>query len=592
MKTLKNMLLLLILIMLFLPALQKLYPFFDIKALNGDFVAYQKPKFTWVGWFPGINQAQYTDYLEQNIGFRNALVRFNNQIDFSLFRRVHAEGVVVGKKDVLFEYDYIREYMGWDFIGEKTWDKKMRRFKYLQEFLKTTKNIDLILVLEPSKARFEPENLPDQYNTSKRTLTNYDYIRRKADELGIRYVDMNAYYLLMKDTTRYLLYPKYGVHWSTYGMTLVADTLIRYLENLRKIKMPDIYVEKIDISDSLRDNDYDAGRPLNLIWELPHGQMAYPKLRFEQNPSKIKPRVLVVGDSYFWNIYNTGLPASLFSHQNFWYFNYMVFPETYWDSTFVNDLNIRDEIERRDVVLLMVTERFLYKYDWEFIDRAYEAFTPDLEPDYLYNYENGIRINVGFFDDLVKRALKRSKPLQDVITQEADYQFKTENPDKYREIYGLRYYEEIIRSDTAWMNLVKNKAKLWKIPVDSALQRDADYMFNMDTPEIRKIYYADKMNEGLIRSDKILMAQVTEKAKQYYLTSDEMVRQEAVRIFREETGKAELEKSLDDYVKMIRNDQKWLNIVKEKASKLGISLDEMLRRDAQWMYDKEINKSK
>jgi hypothetical protein len=590
MNAIKKTLYLLLLCLIILPALQKLYPFFRVKSLNGAFHYEEKPIFTWAGWLSGSFQGHYNDYSEQHIGFRNCLVRLNNQIDFSLFRKTHAEGIAIGKDNVLYEYDYIRAYMGWDFIGEKAWDKKMGHFKFLQDYLKSTRNIDLMLVLEPSKVRFEPEYLPKQYLLSKGTVTNYEYILQKAKELDIRYLDLNKYFLLMKDTCRYLLYPKYGVHWSTYGMSLAADTLVKYIEQLHRIDMPDIYTGKIELSDSLRDTDYDAGKPLNLIHELPHGPMAYPSLRFEKNPDKIKPRVLVVGDSYYWNIYNTGLPDALFTNQNFWYFNAKVYPNSFYDSTYVRDLNIKKEIEKRDVILVMMTDRFLYKYDWGFIDQAFEAFTPELEPDRLYNYEDSIRGIVDFFDDLNEDVVMHHKSLEEVVRKEADYLFKTKNVDQYIEIYGPEYYEEIIRKDTGWMNNVIKKAELNKTTVDSMLRCDADYMFKKEHPDIHRKYLAVKENEVMIRSDSNTMKQVIQEAKRYYLTTDEMVWQEALQRYKEEIMNDALETDMEYYEKIIRNDPAWLNSVKEKALKQGVSLDEMIRLDAQWMFNQDKNK--
>jgi hypothetical protein len=268
----------------------------------------------------------------------------------------------------------------------------------------------------------------------------------------------------------------------------------------------------------------------------------------------------------------------------------MVYPDSYHDTIYSKNLNIVEEIEKRDIILLMITGRFLYKYDWGFIDRAFEAYTPDLEPDLLYNYQNSIGINFEFFDNLAISALKSSKSLQDFIAHHADYQFKTQNPDKYREIYGLQYYKEIIRHDTGWMNSIMHKAQLKNITVDSVLCLDADFMFSKEAPEIRKKYYAIQKNESLIRSNQAYMNQVAEKAKKYHLTLDEMILQEAMRLSNEETEKVEMEQSLAQNEKNIRNDKNWMKAEMEKAKKFGISLDEMIRRDAKWIYGQKKSK--
>ncbi len=87
-----------LLALLVIPAIQKEKPFISLKKLEGDFVPSPQPNFTIDSWMSGEFQEKYNKYLEENIGFRNFLVRLINQIDFSLFRTTHAEGVIVGKR--------------------------------------------------------------------------------------------------------------------------------------------------------------------------------------------------------------------------------------------------------------------------------------------------------------------------------------------------------------------------------------------------------------------------------------------------------------------------------------------------------------
>ena len=533
MKNLKYQLFVLILILLFLSPVQKRYHLFSIKPLEGDFILASKPEFSKAGWFSGKFQDQLTNYLEQHIGFRNLLVRINNQFDYSLFRKTHAEGVIVGKNDVLFEHDYIRAYLGNDFIGEKTWDKKMRRLKYVQNYLKKNKNIDLILVLEPSKARYEPEFIPDRYGLAGRTISNYEFILKKADELEIRYVDMNKYYRMMKDTASYSMYPQYGVHWSNYGMVFVADSLIKYLEHLRRIDMPEMYIDSFEITKLPRAVDYEAGKALNLLWELPHKPMAYPVFSFEDNRSKDRPMVLNVGDSYYWAIYNAFIPKHLFANTDYWYFNKLVYPATWADTVFVNTINIQREVEKQDIVLLMATERFLHKYDFGFVDNIFNIYSPSLEPDFLYDYENKVRMNIVTFDRLAGKANYSDNTLESLIRSDAEYLFMTTDIEKYLEISGPQYYKDIIANDATWASSIVEKAKKKGITYDEALWQDSEYMFFMQYPEIHKKYHQLKQYEENIRNDSTRMAIVSKKAKQYYLTLDEMITQQAGILYKE-----------------------------------------------------------
>lgn len=585
MQTVKKITLALTLLLLFLPLAQNILNLFTIPPLNGDFVVPEKPRLQKAGWLSGDFQENYEPYLEQRLGFHNVLVRLFNQIDYSLFRIPHAEGVVIGKKRVLYEHDYLRAWTGEDFIGERTWDKKLGKLKFVQDYLKENYAIDLVLVLEPSKARFEPEYIPDPYVEKKKELSNYTYIVSKANDLNIRFLDLNALYMQMKDTSRYLLYPKYGVHWSIYGMTLMADTLIRYLENMRGIDMPDMRTGRIILSDSLRDTDYDAAKPMNLLCELPHGPMAYPELIFEQNPEKIKPSVLVVGDSYYWNIFNVYIPQNLFNNEAFWYFNALVYPDTYYDTTWVSDVNIRAEVEKQDIVLLMVTERFLFKYDWGFIDALYALFAPEIEPDLHYAFENGVRMNIGLFNTLVERAEKQGQSLEEVVHQEADFLFSRDSLTGYLNQYGPFYYERIIANDTSWMQAVIKQANEQQLTITEALQRNADYMFWKEFPELHKRWHSIQATRERITSDPTLLSAARRRYAPYFLPDSVMVYQEACRLYREQAREEERESEVAQIEQSIRNDPEWLKAVEEKAKKQNRPLDEMIRLDALWILE-------
>lgn len=590
MLTAKKIALFVIVALLFIPLLQNRLHIFRIPPLNGDFVLPEKPVLEKAGWLSGDFQVKYDPYLEQRLGLHNLLVRINNQIDYSLFNKVHAEGVVIGEHHVLHERDYIRAWTGEDFIGEKTWDKKLGRLKFVQDHLKRTYGIDLILILEPSKARFSPETLPEGSAERKKEPSNYTYIVNKLNKLNIRFLDLNSYYLMLKDTSRYELYPKYGVHWSVYGMTLMADTMIKYIERLRQIDMPDIHISNIIISDSLRDTDYDAAKPLNLLFELPHGPMAYPEIHFEDQKGKTRPDVLVEGDSYYWNIFNSRIPDHCFNNHSFWYFNALVYPDSYYDSTFVTDLDIKKEVEKRDVILIMSTERFLFKYDWGFTDALYNAYTPDFEPDPLYAYENNIRQNMDFFDNLVTRASSQNENLEEVIHQEADFLFKKNDLEGYLKRKGPDHYRSVIASDTLWMRSLAKQAADSSLPLAEVLNRNAEFMFWKQYPGLHSQWKSIQNIKQEIESDASLLASVMEQYSPYYLPAEEVIYQEACRRYR--ISKDELEGSLeiDRIIQTIRNEPAWLAAIAEKAKKQNRTVEEQLRLDAFWILERQKNK--
>ncbi|MBE9492048.1 MAG: hypothetical protein IMY70_04125 [Bacteroidetes bacterium] len=526
-KKIKYILFSIILLLLVLPAIQNQFHLFSIKPLKGDFVPAPKPELNANNWFNGEYQAKYDDFLEQHIGLRSSLVRLNNQIDFSLFKKPNAEGIVIGKKRHMYEADYIRAYLGNDFVGKSIIDKKLGRFKFLQQHLKDEYDIDLILVFEPGKASFYPEYIPDHYNISGKTITNYEYYTQKADELDIRHIDFNKYYKTLKNTARYPIYTKNGVHWSIYGMTFAADSIINYIEYIRQIDMPEMYLDRWELSVIPRRTDNDVSKTMNLFWEPPLDTMAYPVYSYEVNEKKDRPMVLVIGDSFYWNIFNTGLPKNLFGNEAFWYFYSKVYPDNYIKPVNVGDLDIKSEIEKQDVVFLMVTERFMYIFDWGFTDDLYELYAPTSLWDKLYRIRIGITKDNEWFNHVINKARSKGLSLEEMMYLDAKYIMMMNDLDNYLALFGHEYFEEKIKSDPNWYNSIKEKAAEQKVTVEEMLRQNADYLFRKNNPGAFEKYYAIKQIENNIRADSALFGHIKEKAKNFRLTIDEMIRCDA-----------------------------------------------------------------
>lgn len=374
----KRLLFAVFIILMLLPFAEYHLKIFQFKPLDGSYEVIDKPElkwFTWKSWFNEKFQNDFNKSLEANIGFRNVLIRLNNQLDYTLFKQTSTHKAIIGKSDCLYEEGYILDYIGASFLGKDSINKLLYKTKLLQDFLKKEKNIDLIIVFEPGKASYFPEFIPDKYKVEKRTISNYNYFSKQCNLMNINNLDLNAWFLKLKNTSKYPLFPKYGVHWSTYGMCIAADTLLKYIENKRNINMPDMYWDKIKVTDKLKDVDFDIELTLNLLCELPHEKMAYPELKFYNSDSMIKPNVLVIADSYYWSIYNNQIPHNVFNNQQFWYYNTTIYPDIWGENAkYVDHSKDEENIEKQDVILIMVTELNLYKSFFGFVDSIYKLY--------------------------------------------------------------------------------------------------------------------------------------------------------------------------------------------------------------------------
>ena len=510
-----------------MPAMQKTFQLFETKPLHGDFVLDKEPTLSTAVWMDGSFQTKFDSYLEQHIGFRPFLVRLNNQLDFSLFRKANAEGVVIGKEDFLYEYDYIRAYTGKDFVGEKIIREKMGRLKFLQEFLKDSLDIDFVLVFEPGKASFYPEYIPDRFLIENKAETNYTSLLEIASETNVNFLDLNQYFLNLKGKTKYPLFPKYGAHWSSFGMLFAVDTLLKTIEQNRNIELIDVTHDSIIISQRALETDDDIEKPMNLLFALPSVELAYPVFEFGTKRSLPKPMVLAVADSYYWNIFNSRIPKHVFANEAFWYFNAKVFPDSYEEPQFVHNLNLQNEIEKQHVIFLMVTERFMYKFDWGFIDDIYQLYTPQEMQSPVYDQLSNMLNDETLFLSLLNKSEKTSQSLEELLWIEAKYQFRRKNKMAYLRYFGAAWFEEVIRADKKWSDGIAAKAKKKDIPFDEMIKLDAEYMFKTQQPDLYRNYHRRQHFVEVIKKDSAMLKRVTMLSKYYHCPLERVIRYQA-----------------------------------------------------------------
>ena len=149
-------------------------------------------------------------------------------------------------------------------------------------------------------------------------------------------------------------------------MCIAADSIIRYIEKIRNIDLPNLYWTKVDLAEA-KESDYDIADGLNIKFKLRSFKMGYPRIQFESESGKTKPSVLVISDSYYWGMYGFGITKA-FSNSHFWYYNKQIYPESFEKTVETTGINLKDEIARYDVIIIMATEATLPKLGWGFIE--------------------------------------------------------------------------------------------------------------------------------------------------------------------------------------------------------------------------------
>ena len=350
-------------------------------------------------------------------GFGKQLVRINNQIDYTLFGKSNIPGIIIGENRQLFESGSLRAWYGQDYAGEDTIALRMRQLKVLQDTL-SLRGKTFALVITAGKGTALADQLPESSDAA-RGKTNYETYLEYAAEYGITLLDFNRYFRDNKDYAQFPLFSRQGSRWSHYGACLAADSILRFIENSQNIDLPGIKWFVIDLAEA-KGPDYDLGSGLNLIFKLKRQKMAYPRIYYEPEAGKVKPSILLIGDTSADLFHDLNL-SNAFSGYDFLSYNPGMLPDSINNPFAKAGSEILELMNEKDAVILLCGEANLGDLGWGFIRGAYEV--------------------------LYERYLQA-------------------------EVANLATY---IRSDRNWMNHIREKAAEWGLPVDSVVMIDANW---------------------------------------------------------------------------------------------------------------------
>ena len=421
---LKGALLFLVLAVLAFPAAQKMFHFISSKGLEGYFEPSVSPEFSLASFKSGEYQSKLTPHLEHTIGIHDDFTRLFNQCDFSMFSIPHAARMIVGRNQYLQADTHIAAWLGNDFAGKRYLDEKVAKLKFLQDSVFKKKGIRLLVIFAPGKGFYYPESIPGRFLKCRKTTTNYEYYTAQLAKNGIPQVDFNKWLMALKDTSRYILYPKTGIHWSCYGAYLCADSLIRYLETALNRKLPHLVLDSLVTEPRARKEDDDMDRVLNLIWKIPVPPMTYAVFHHSYDSIAPKPSVLFISDSFYWYWQYNGIVKNTFAREDMWYYDKEVYPDQNTKPTNVAQIDLDSALTSHEVVILMQTNGGYGNLGFGFVDRAYEFYHPGMTP--IKKIEALFRKNPATMGQIAEKARAQNLPEDAVLRTEATNYYNAE----------------------------------------------------------------------------------------------------------------------------------------------------------------------
>jgi hypothetical protein len=501
-------------LLLFASMFQKTTHLWDFKKLNGVEIPAPMPNMTFHSISDGSFQDGTEAYLKQNFGFRQPLIRFYNQYLWDFYKTSNGnKGILtLGKDGWLYEpwsvEDYYQIYYHQHFSDVDQLTEQLaeeaKRVYQLQHILEPY-GTHLFVCLVPSKDLLYPEHLPEnqdtRYDDEPKMSARY-FLKDEYTRLGVNVLDLGDYFQHMKDTADFTIFPKTGTHWSKYSSLFAADTMIRYMEHLDSINMRNLVIGPRALQDA-QEADTDLENLLNLIRPLPRPQYYYATATSDKDTTAVMPKMIVIGDSFWWNIIYQVPVQEIFSEFPYWYYNSSV----YYDPTYqsVNEVNLANELLSSDFIILFYSSTQLYKLNNGFTKKALLALCYDpeeIEAAYA-KLEQNIRSDSAWIGSLEKASEAQGKPLDELVHNEAqwiidthlDYSFpalKDSIPtkrSKWVESYlasdSLAFIEQevkknirIIKGNETQMEAIREKAKQQGKTLEQAIRDDAHWIVN------------------------------------------------------------------------------------------------------------------
>lgn len=341
-------------------------------SLHGVYYRQHLPEFNLFGWLELTWQESFSSWYETNVGFRPWLIKIRNQIDWALDKKA-LSAVTVGKEEYLFESPYIDAYTGKDFIGL---DSATRLFG---DIIRVSHQLDkagvpVLHVIAPNKAKFYPHFIPDVFEPWKKGITNYDVVLHLFNQTNIRTIDFSKWYNNIRDSCQRLLYSKSGIHWTIYGAGFAADSIIRVLSGVTHAgKISNRILGEVQTNEPVYP-DGDLKKLLNLFYTSYDEEFTYPEWQFVPSEFYKAPKVLFVGDSYFWTLCKSSFFSKALSPlSEYWYYSHDLYTNKDSFASLVRVVGPNDK-ERMfndfDAIVFIHTEPSLDSYGFGFFSQA------------------------------------------------------------------------------------------------------------------------------------------------------------------------------------------------------------------------------
>ena len=564
----------LLMVFLFSFMIQEHFKPFKTKELMGYFMKPNKPEFRWEWYKSGYFQEHLEKYVTNNYGFREPIIRLYHQYCWDFYGKEYVSYIYSGKERWLYYGHNIEDYYGTEMYqwypdaeaAHEGYEQEVRLMNKVKSIL-ADYDVTLLTFIAPSKSIIYPEYLPRREHDTT-SLNAREYFIKRFGETGMPCFDMNEYFLRMKDTCSFYLFPPTGDHWN-FSCVYATDSLLRFMEAQRGIRMPSIaygneWHNTCRIGDPMNrdlEGELNLMRPIRFDTKFDYKERDY---WLTSDSTTVKPSALFIGNSFLLRTMAYIPPKEVFSDFQFWYYNRVAYQDVDKIIDSVSFFNRLDYLLDADYIVWFSSSSQMYRATEGFAEDAIlqlcigeERFRQRQEQliDSLFHDQNAHNTIAWNYPDslyLIKlegytNNLMRKNP-EAYFPEIAGEGIPTvRNPKLLEDNYWKkRDIRRQIKRDPQWMLAVSSQMAIDGISLQQAIDSETEHVMQ-GLPSLRN------KNVSAAEYREILILQTEQQ---------------------------------------IRNYKEWFDAVKADAERLSISIDESVRNHATYTVDQRIYEGK
>ena len=352
-------------LLLFAPLIQQNYRLFKFEKLYGFFESAPQPEFSFDNYKSGVYQGQAEDYLKENFGFHEPLIRTYNQWTYDFFKTTSNKDVAIEKDGWLYHTESILQYFGtmksrFELSNDEVRDNLAIQARCLYKVNAILKEYDvhLLTFTLPTKTYIYPEHLR-KHPVGDTTFNAATFMDEQLKAYDVPHINMTPWFQQMQDTCHIDLFYSKDSHWGP-GAVIAMDSVLRYMEHLSGQHLTHLQRGTPYPVTELSVHETDLEQLLNLIRPLKHEPLYEYPISYLSDEDTQRPTVWFLGTSFYWRMTRRINFDVLFSSRDFLYYISVYYTnreQTYQPG---NEVNILHELLMHDYVVLFKDGPQLY----------------------------------------------------------------------------------------------------------------------------------------------------------------------------------------------------------------------------------------